>query len=47
LEEKGTIKLCVDGEKWLREVVEIYAASGTWRSSFVHKVLTAGVGQLF
>jgi hypothetical protein len=29
IEEKGTIKLGVEGERWKREVVEIYAVSGT------------------
>jgi hypothetical protein len=32
LKEKGTIKVSIDDERWKREVVEIYAASG--RSSF-------------
>jgi len=32
LKEKGTIKVGIDGEKWKRELVEIYAGSGTWHS---------------
>jgi hypothetical protein len=30
LKERGTIKLGIDGEKWKREHVEIYAGSGMW-----------------
>jgi hypothetical protein len=46
LEEKGTIKLGVEGEKWKREVVEIYAVSGTWWYSFVSKVSIAGANNV-
>ena len=28
VKEKGTIKVGIDGERWKRELVEIYAASG-------------------
>jgi hypothetical protein len=38
IKEKGSIKVGIDGERWRRDLVEIYAGSGTY---LLHHIRTA------